>query len=438
MTNITEPRDEELGALLRALETPEHGPAFEPALRRQLAEETAAAHRRTRRRWERRAVVVGVAAAAVIATIAVGIPRTSKTPRVGGPAPATASTVRNAVRAAYTSLQNMSGTLIADGKRWRFTLDAAGDFRLEGPTAGEVITYDARLGEARSAQKSSSLTSDTLFYADRTGIAPGAPDQGPPTWLLPEQFGAFVRAALATRDPRVTETIYQARPAWRMDVPIQPNTIVPDASGDHFAITVDQQTGMPVQVVELKGTTPLHEIAIDNLTVNQPLADGVFRLSFPPAADVMRSDDGFERVDLARVAAIVGYEPLVPVDVPAGYQLQEVAVAREAAGIGNALDRPSRMVVSLRYGHGLDTFVVTTRERIGESTPDPFAVPGITTSPQTNRIDTGALAGADTHVVMVPSVVPHLWALTDRLLVTVAGDVDTSQLFAVASSLQRR
>jgi hypothetical protein len=434
--NTTETRDHELGTLLRSLDTPEHGPGFDEALHSRFADEAAAGRRQAAHRWAVRAAVIGIAAAAAITIVAVGIPGTSKTPPVGGPSSATAATVRAAVRAAYDALQNMSGTLTADGKRWSFTLDSSGDLRLEGATTGELITYDSQLGEARSAQRSASLSAGTLFYADRTGVAPGEPDQGPPTWILPEQFGAFVRAALAARDPRVTETTFQGRAAWRMDVPIEPNTIVPEASGDHFTIAVDQETGMPVQIVELKGAKPLHELTIGGLAVNQPLARDLFQLTFPAGADVARTDDGFKRVALASVAEAVGYEPLVPTDVPAGYRLQEVAVARDA--IRNALGRPSQMVVSLRYGRGLDDFIITMRKRVGDSSGDPFAIPGITSAPETTRVQGGALAGAEANLVVAPTEPPHLWALTDRLLVTVSGDLDASQLTAAAGSLRPR
>jgi outer membrane lipoprotein-sorting protein len=416
-TNTTERRDDELGALLRSLDTPGHGPAFEDTLRRRLAAEAPAARRPAVRRWAGRAAALGIAATVVVvAVVAIG----------GGPPAATAATVRAAVDAAYASLDTMTGTLTADGKHWRFALDSTGDFRLEGPTTGEVITYDARLAEARSAQKSASLSSDTLFYADRVGVAPGPPDQGPPTWLLPEQFGAFVRAALAVHDARVAETTFHGRPSWTMDVEVAPNSIVPDASGDHFSITVDRETGMPAQVVELRGPKPVHELAIDDLTVNQPLDRGVFRLAFPAGAAVLRSDDGFRRAPLDGVAGMLGYRPLIPTDIPAGYHLQEVAVSR----IDN--------VASLRYADGLDEFVVTTRTQAGNETTDPFQIPGLAGSPTAVRLERGALAGADAHVVVAPTVAPHLWAVTDALLVTVSGDLDRAQLVAVANSFVPR
>jgi hypothetical protein len=38
----------------------------------------------------------------------------------------------------------------------------------------------------------------------------------------------------------------------------------------------------------------------------------------------------------------------------------------------------------------------------------------------------------------VPRNTPHIWALTDKLVVTIAGDLSTAELVAVAESLEAR
>src|SRR4029453_3282378 len=140
------------------------------------------------------------------------------------------------------------------------------------------------------------------------------------------------------------------------------NAIVPDFSGDRLEITVDRETGIPVTVLETNDGVFWRETRIEDLVVNAHLSPDTFRLEFPPGAEVMRSDDGFERVDLGDIAGIVGYAPLAPAQVPDGYELAEVAVARESAPTGSeAGNPPSRMVVSLSYRRGLDQFLVTTR-----------------------------------------------------------------------------
>ena len=444
MTETTTPyRDEELGAALRELEVPEHGPEFFADLERRLAPQRPSRRSRPRRRLAVPAVAAAAAAAAA-AVLAVGLPGTGRTPSVAGPEAADAAVVRAHVRAAIADLRNLSGVIVANGpaqddtRRWRFTLDARGDFRLAGPGAGEEITYDAAAGVARSAQRSASMGGDAIFYAERRGVAPGPPDPGPPTWILPDELGAYVRALLAAHDPAVREVVYEGRPAWHVDIATVPNAIVPDLSGDRLEVTVDRRTGIPVRVVESKKGAVLRELRIERLAVDRDLSRDAFRLAFPPGAEVMRSDEGFRRVSVDQVAGIVGYAPLVPARVPAGYDLAEVAVATEAGPTGtDGGNPPSRMVVSLSYRRGLDQLLVTTRLAGAGTWSDPLASgEGLVDRPERIRLDTGALAGVDAELVLSPRGIPHVWAVTDRLVVTVSGDLSRTELLAVAGSLR--
>jgi hypothetical protein len=456
-------RDEELGAALRELEVPEHRASFYADLHHRLAEERFAPPtrtprrrqpRRTRLRWGFRVAALAVVAAIVL--VAIGIPGAKRTPSVvRGPEQATAATIKAKVRAALATMRNMSGQLVSDGpekadeRRWQFALTASGDFALLGPAGGEKITYDASSGVVRSAQRSASMGGDTLFYAVRRGVAPGPPDLGAPTWIIPEEFAAFVRALLAAEDSRVREISYEGRPAWRLDIDVVPNAIVPDFSGDRLEITVDRQTGMPVRVLETNDGAFWREVRLEDLVVNADLPPDTFRLEFPPGAEVMRSDDGFERVGLSDVAGIVGYAPLVPAQVPDGYKLTEVAVAKESPSTGSeAGNPPSRMVVSLSYRRGLDQFLVTTRlARVfaeGEPTlpleklwGDPLATgEGYVDESEQLTLRRGALAGQQAKLVVVPRGIPHVWALTDTLVVTVGGDLSRAELITVTESLK--
>jgi hypothetical protein len=436
MSSTDTVRDEYLGAALRELEIPEHRPEFHRELRRRLEAERRA--RRTRTRW---LPVGAVAAVAAIAVVAIGIPRTHRAPSV-----ATAAVVKAHLRTALVQLRNLSGVLVADGpaqgpgQRWRFTLDAAGDVRLEGPKVGDVTTYDAATGVVRSAQHSASLGGSTLFYAVRSGVAPGPPDQGPPTWILPVELSAYVRAALAAGNPAVQGITYEGRPAWRLDVATIPNQFAPQFSGDDLEITVDKATGMPVRVLERKNGALLRELRLEGLAVDRTLPADTFRLAFPAGADVLTSDDGFHRTTLAQVEAETGYAPLVPANVPAGFTLAQVAVARESAPAGpDGANPPSRMVVSLSYRRGLDQVVVTTRLRGDGTWSDPLASPeGFVDDEQPLAVATGALAGADAHLLVSPQAVPHVWALTGKLVVTIGGDLSRAELVRAAGSLARR
>jgi hypothetical protein len=438
---VEELRDERLGELLRELDVPEHRPHFNAELRRRLHEERLANRRRTVSRWGLRVAAVAVVAA--VAFVFVGLPRGGKAPSLG-PQAAGAAVVKAHVRAALASLQSISGVLVASGPRenggtWRFDLDATGSLRLEGPQAGDVMTYDADTGVVRSAQHSASLGGDAIFYAERAGVAPGAPDQGPPDWVLPEQYGAFVRAALVDTPSSVSSTSYDGRPAWLLEVATTPNLIVPALSGDHLSITVDRRTGMPVRVVESKNGSVLRELRIENLVVDPPLPASTFALAFPAGAEVTHSNDGFRRVTLDQVAAAVGYHPLVPSWVPDGYRLSEVDVADEAAPTGRAGNPASRQVVSLSYRRGIDQVVVTTRLRGSSDWTDPLASPeGYTDSAVATPLTSGALAGVESSVVLATRTTPHLWALTGSLVVTIDGSLDRAELTRMANSLTQR
>lgn len=280
----------------------------------------------------------------------------------------------------------------------------------------------------------------TLFYAERTGVALGPPDQGPPSWVLPQSYGAYVRALLDSASPKVHDIVYDGRPAWHVDLTTIPNAIVPEFSGDHLQLTVDKQSGIPVLIVESKHGIVLQTLRIEHLTVDPKLPAGEFQLAFPAGAEVMRSDDGFRRVPLRRVATTVGYRPLVPAWLPDGYRLTQVDVAGHAMATGKeGGNPPSRMVVSLSYRYGLDQLLITTRLRGAGSWSDPLASPaGFVDHPEHVTLTAGALTGTDALIVLSPRAIPHLWALTPKLVLTVSGNFDRHDLTRIANSLRRQ
>jgi hypothetical protein len=442
-------RDEVLGAALRELTVPEHRPDFHARLHYLLAEERrlriADAHRRTRTRRRRAAWMMRFAAAAAIVTAAavVGLPRTDR----GSPQPATAAEVKARVAAAFATSANLSGVAVFDGRekgdvtRWRFVTSAHGDFRASRP-AGEEIAYDAETGSERMVFPEEGKKAPSAVEA--TGLAPGLPDPGPSDWILARDYGSVVRALLAAKDPRVKDVVYEGRAAWQLDTDVAPNLI--DApfgvSQDHFAITVDQQTGFPVKVVATFEGRFMSELSIEDLATDRQLPPGTFDLEFPAEANVTHRDGGFRRVSLSGAENVVGYEPLVPSSVPDGYELAEVAVARRAQETGVEGANPeSRDVVSISYRRGLDQFLVTTRRRhvpgFNVEWSDPLGTgEGFRDEPEKIALEGGELSGLTADLLIVPRNIPHLWALTDTLVVTVSGDLSRSELVSVAESLR--
>jgi hypothetical protein len=452
-------RDELLGALLRQLDVPDHRPEFYAELHYRLAEERRtrlAEERRLRRarrnriRWTVRTAFVAAAAAVVV--VAIGLPRADRT----GPEVASAAEIQAKVAAALSSARSLAGEIVFHGssyrnaygwekpKRWSFAMTTRGDLHIKEADGPNDMAYDASEGVERSLNTSESAGGATLFAAERRGLAPGPPDQGPSDSFLQRDYGSMVRALLAADDPRVTETTYEGRAAWRLEVAARPNLIVPELSGDEFVITVDQETGFPLRVLELKDGEVLDEIRLEELEVDPELPPDEFTIRFPQDSKVARTDNGFRRVSLDEVEGRVGYSPLVPEHVPDGYALAEVAVAKSAMQTGVEGGNPiSRNVVSLAYRRGLDRFVVTTRLRHVPGFQDIWGDPlgtgeGFRDDPERIRVAAGALEGVQAELLIVPRNTPHIWAKTDKLVVTIAGDLSRAELIAVAESLRAR
>jgi len=51
----------------------------------------------------------------------------------------------------------------------------------------------------------------------------------------------------------------------------------------------------------------------------------------------------------------------------------------------------------------------------------------IATSSRTLRLERGAPSGVEARLLVVPLAVPHVWALSDDLVVTVAGDLGRTE-----------
>jgi hypothetical protein len=442
MSEAQTTRDPVVAAALSALEVPEHAPGFDAVLRRRLED-----HRGSMRRGRQVSLRLALVAAVLgVAALAVGI-------RVAGDSVETASAaeVQARVRAALGSVATMQGRLVSTApdpltearttRRWTFALTVSGDFRLDELGGPGRLAYDAERGVERQLNTSASMGVG-LFGSERRGLAPGLPDPGPAQWLLQRDLGSVVRALLAARDPRVEQVREAGRETWRVEVDVRPNAIVADA--DHLSITVDQATGIPVRVVEMLHGEARRVLRVEGLRLDAPLPDDAFELPFPAGVDVFRTDAGFRRTSLPRVARAVGYAPLVPAWVPPGFVLAEVAVARQGQPTGSeAANPPSEDVVSLSFRRGFDQLVVTTRlarpAGADVTWSDPLATgQGFVDEPEPVTISAGALAGIRADLLIVPRATPHVWALTDRLVVTVSGDLDRSELLHVTDSLREQ
>lgn len=458
-------RDAVLTRALKSLEVPEHAPGFDTRLRALLQEEAATREslpetQRGRRpsrgrsprwkRWTGHWFSTWLPAAAVVVAlivVALSIGESSIRPRV-----ATASEVRRTIARAWATTESVGGTLVVRSapragdelseRRWSFFATERGDIRLSGLSRPGEIAYDAQANVERSLNPSESIPdSDVLFGAEIEGLAPGPPDQTSSIEILDGSLGSAVRALAASSGGEVEEVRYQGRAAWRLeaDLPVHGDE---EFWPDHLVAIVDQEIGYPVSVVATNGDELMYEVRVEDLEVNGEAPQDAFTLEFPPGTEVSRTDVGFRRVSLDEAAAAVGYDPLVPGELPEGYELSDVAVAQRAGATGEFQSNPATIdAVSLSYRRGLDQIIVTTRLiRDDESAwSDPFATgEGRIAEPERVSFDSGALAGSAGELVIDPMMEPHVWALGEDLVVTVSGDLNREELMRVAGSLEPR
>jgi hypothetical protein len=434
MSNQPQYRDEALGTALRELNVPEHRPGFEAELQQLLERERRRAARRPYVVWSARAAVAAVVAGVAVAVV---LPRTGPDRSV-----ALAARVKAKAASALADGRTIRGVIVSrflrgpgEISRWSFAMKAGGDLRITALDGSADSVYDASAGVLRSFNVSAALGSGPRFASVVTGVPPGPPDGGPGDEFLQRRLGAVVRALLAASDPRIGETVFEGRRAWRAVLPTSPNRWYGDY--DRLDVTIDQQTGVVLRAVyTLRGKVE-SELRVEHLVVGRPLPPKTFTLRFPRGHEVLRSDEGFRRIRLEGVPNVVGYEPLAPDRVPAGYRLTEVAVAREP-GSAESVDNPSsRDVVSLSYRHGFDQFLVTTRRRGDGRWRDPLGPPpGLTAHPRSITLHGGALDGVTAQLDVDPRTTPHVWALTPKLVVTVSGDLGRAELLEVAQSLR--
>lgn len=456
MSDDGEVRDHELGAALRQLPVPPPREVFYPQLLARLQEESPA-RPASRRWWQPQSPVWFGAAAAVLAIVLmvswIGLPGGGPS-RVLGPRSAeaiTADEVRRRVDEALASLRTIQGDVTVDvhvtdpdslvrpgRERHSFVLTSAGDFRLNGLDDGRVTAYSA----ARGAQRTFGPPGSGVLSAEVTGLAPGPPDPAPTANLLSRSVGSLVRAFLSSdADVPVTENEFEGRGGWHLVVPLSSRGRV----YGELDITVDRETGIPLYIAEteigINGERVLaREVRVGNLRVDEPVDPEMFSPQFPAGGPAPTpSDRGYRRVQQPEVTAAVGYQPLLPDRVPRGFKVTEIAVAREGAGSA-AGNPPSRNVVSMAYQRGFDRFVVSTRETGPDPSRwrDPFRTLGFGSGGAVEpvTITSGAASGARGEVVVAPRDVPHAWVVSDRLVVTVSGDLTPEQMLDVLRSLR--
>ena len=274
------------------------------------------------------------------------------------------------------------------------------------------------------------------------GPPDGSAGQGLADAVLGADLVAEASALQAVGAAELSTTTYRGRPAWvvtcsALPAPSQPN--ISEEWPAAYTFTIDQSTCQLLRFQILQDGLLWAELRLERLRIDAPIDRSLFRLSPPPGARVKRVDAGFRRVSLGGIEAHAGYAPLVPDLVPSGYSLARTAVAAQST-TDNHLIKGSDVVV-LQYARGYDALTITTR-RVADpayaATTDPIGYEPSWSElvRSTVKLTSGAFAGTTAEVMIVPrSPTPHLWAVKDGLLLTIAGGATQKELVAIAGSL---
>ena len=467
---MDEIRDRDLGESLRILEEPDHGPEYWDQMRLQVAAAAAELQPRAGLGRRLRAAVgtprlrLAVAAAALAAIAAAAV--LFGLPRAPGPETVSAAEVLKRSLSAYSSGRTWQADVVLKGADWnrsgvgyhydvwryRVVQSAGGSYRLTltgqtqtgaakagaRPRVGDDLAYDASTGVLRHLRPGRELVVVKDYPL-------GPPDRWPSP-LTGVDFGATLRAMMAAGAFKLEGTVLDGRPAWTVVTSEGAGVASPAGSTQGidwpvYRVTVDKKTWLPIRFQEVTAGTLTAELRVRNVRVNEPLPEDAFTLRQPKGTGTRHKDGGFRRVALDDELAFATVTPLVPGSLPSGYELAYVAIAPRAQTV-NHLFKAVR-VFALQYTHGFDALTVTTRKLVGanfsaEDDPvdayDPMMSDLVRTE---TRITSGAFAGTRAWIVVATSSsAPHLWAVKDGVLLTIAGGATAEELLALADSLQ--
>ncbi len=447
---------------LRALPVPEHADDFFDRLRASLATDTPAPPgsavtelaavrlaRSAPTRRLRRFLTLATAPAAAVACFALvvgaGLLARDRDEKLAAGSnrllvPVQPAKATHGLHVRFTKTDAKNGT--------RETYDAVispnGDYRMARESSGLDLVYDSASGVRTMWRADPGKPAE---YVEQRDLPPGPPD-GPelsqPNAGLSRDLGAAVRAIAAESPSGVREITYLDRPAMELV------TAIAGVPFDSQRIVVDKVTGYPLLVTQKKAGALYREMTVEAFE-ETALQEHEFAVSSTNMATLNRAPDDkslrFAPTELSDVAAEVGYEPRVATRAPDGYRLVAVRVAGRPdrkRSTDDYLNPDSRDVVSLLYRKGFDSFTVTTRRSGGSAGSysriwvDPISDGTFTRNVETETayVDSGALSGVQVNVGVSPLGWPHVWAQTDDLVVTVAGDLTRAELLDVTNSLQ--
>lgn len=333
-----------------------------------------------------------------------------------------------------------------------FTCDAAGDWSLRPgeaePTPSTGLSLVSKVYNARrhvlletyrrpDGRLVSYVYADFWPYEDPTGM-PGS------SGLLDWGEAWIVRAAARDGDPAlsVQETVVDGRPAWRATLPRFRGV-------EDTAVTVDRQTGLPLEVSVPEQQDPSagggYTVTLTDLHLEAPLPADAFSVAPPQGARVRHQLRADYYCGLHDVAARVGFQPFVPASaaLPAGYRLTDVATderaATEFSGWSEPDPRDPHSAEFLRYrGPGLDGFTIQIaavsrrgrREALAALKPSGLA-------PASRVLSRGAFAGRKART-WFDNFGATLVVAGEQHVAYITGTLSREELYSVAEGLRQR
>jgi hypothetical protein len=463
-------RDAQLGEQLEIVTEPDHEPDYWDRMRVQVAEEAAGRRQRPGfgrrlqavlvRRRLRVAIVAAALVAAVAAAILTGLPRTP------GPEAVSAAAVLEQALSAVSTGRTWQADYVMKGADWNrsgvgYHYDVWRYHMVQSTDGSYLLTQLGPTRRLGSGGGTSRRVTDAVAYDASTGIlrhlrpgrglsvvrdAPLGPPDRWPSPLTGVDMGASLRALRAAGALELEKTEIDGRQAWTVTCTKGTPAVFPSGSNQTvdwpvYEVTVDARTWLPVRFQELQAGVLINELRIRDVRVDERLPAGAFVLRAPRGLRVTHADGGFRRVRLEDAGALTGATPLVPRFRPSGHKLTGVALAARARTVNGVVG--GKHVFVLQYAHGFDALTVSTR-RIAD--PDYSATEDPVDSYDPNwselvrneaPITSGAFAGVTASIVLATtSSTPHLWAVKDGVLLTIAGGANARELLEIADSLQ--
>jgi len=313
--------------------------------------------------------------------------------------------------------------------------------------------------------------SRTIHFTDMGWIAGGLGAGAPYASNTPERLPffrlrAYLRQVLDSRSPAVSDVTVDGRPAWRVVTTMAVGQGPQTPAAQVVSIVIDKRTRLPLRYSWRAPGEPLAELRLTDLRVDAPQPAGAFTIRFPKGTykvDANPSWAGWEdhypipfgdAAAMRRLLRSVDGEPAFPSWMPAGF-VRSAATYRSSGARGRPMTLGT-VVLSLSYRRGFDAISVSLQPTYRGSggkgfdggkiyvlhNEDPFldlygpAYRYMATRTRDVVLRSGPFAGEVAHIVVDPSVMPHLWVSDPWVTATVSGDLSSAEMVRVAESLK--